>query len=383
MSDDLASLPTSAYLAALLSLDGVGPARLRALLEGRVPEAAWQGIRGRAPWVTQAVGSARLAAQWAQASASVDPAGMRAVLRRLGLGIVDAASPAYPEPLRDDPEPPGVLFVDGDLRAIGERRVAIVGTRRCTRYGHDIAAELGYVLAAAGVTVVSGLALGIDAAAHRGALAGGHAPPVAVVASGLDRPYPRQNQALWREVAAAGAVLSEAPVGVHPEPWRFPSRNRVIAGLAEIVVVVESHERGGSLYTVSEALRRDRPVVAVPGPIRSAASAGTNALLADGCHVLTRIDDVLALLDLVGDTARPRSNGDERLLRQDPGDQTILDSLGWQPTTIDEVIAETGEAIDVVAQRLGHLERNGRIARRGRWYERCVELPGAAPRGST
>src|SRR5262249_38747100 len=148
--------------------------------------------------------------------------------------------------------------------------------------GIDVAFELGRDLAAAGVAVVSGLAVGIDASAHAGALHAATSPPIAVVGSGLDVIYPRRNAVLWREVERRGLVLSQAPLGALPEKWRFPARNRLIAALADAVVVVESGTTGGSLHTVTEAVRRDRVVYAVPGPVRSDASAGTNRLLADG-----------------------------------------------------------------------------------------------------
>ncbi len=374
------SLPTAAYLAALAALDGAGPARLRAILAERSAHDAWFGVRSGAPWVTTALGSHDRAAQWCRAAVRIDPGELLATLRANRFGAVDQRSPGYPPPLRDDPDPPAVLFADGDLAAVGDRRVAVVGTRRCTRYGHDVAIELGESLAASGVTVVSGLALGIDAAAHVGALRAQGAPPVAVVAGGLDEPYPRRNAPLWREVAAAGVVLSEAPAGVRPQRWRFPSRNRIIAGLAEVVVVVESHERGGSLYTVSEAISRDRPVMAVPGPIRSAASTGTNALIADGGHVLSRIDDVFALLDLVG-TVTVGSPHQRPIA--DAVDRRILDALGWQPTSIDEIVAHTRLPVDDVALRLHRLENDGVVALRGRWYEQCVVAPGHRAAQST
>ena len=182
-------------------------------------------------------------------------------------------------------------------------RVAIVGTRRCTRYGFDLARELGADLAAAGVQVVSGLALGIDGAAHRGALdAAGGAPPIGVVASGLDVVYPRAPPAAVGGGRHRGSLLSECPLGTAPEAWRFPARNRIIAALADAVVVVESAGAGGSMYTVEEALARDRPVLAVPGSVRSAASAGTNRLLAEGAGVARDADDVLAA---IGQPQRP------------------------------------------------------------------------------
>ena len=161
--------------------------------------------------------------------------------------------------------------------------------------------ELGRDLGRAGVRVVSGLALGIDAAAHHGALdaeADGGAPPIGVVGSGLDVTYPRAHGALWTAVAAAGVLVGEAPLGAAPEPWRFPARNRIIAALGSVVVVVESHPRGGSRHTVDAAEARGRQVLAVPGSVRSPASRFTNELLADGCHPARDVTDVLVALGL-------------------------------------------------------------------------------------
>src|SRR5204862_1786721 len=145
---------------------------------------------------------------------------------------------------------------------------------------------------AAGVAVISGLALGIDGAAHAGALEADIAPPIAVVGSGLDVIYPWRHRALWGAVEKQGVVLGEAPLGAAPEPWRFPARNRIVAALADVVIVVESRETGGSMHTVAEALRRDRPVFAAPGPVRSPTSTGTNRLLRDGAQVVCDATDV-------------------------------------------------------------------------------------------
>ena len=177
--------------------------------------------------------------------------------------------------------------------------MALVGTRAPTRYGIGVAAQFGADLAAAGVSVVSGLALGIDGAAHEGACGAG-APPIGVVAGGLDDPYPRRHARLWERVAARGVVVSESPAGVRTEKWRFPVRNRLLAALSDVVVVVESRHHGGSRHTVDAAVARGVPVGAVPGSIRSATSEGTNALLADGAFPVCSYGDILVALSLAG-----------------------------------------------------------------------------------
>jgi DNA processing protein len=279
--------------AALAGLPELGPRRLLALLRRWPPAEAWERVRAGDVGAALPRLPPAVAAAWRTAAARCDLPALAAALAEQGVAVHVVASPGYPARLADDPDPPPVLFVHGSaaslasLAVLDGPTVAVVGTRRCTPYGRDVAAALGRDLALAGVAVVSGLALGVDGAAHEGALVAGGAPPVAVVGSGLDVVYPRQHARLWGRVAAAGAVLTEAPLGAGPEAWRFPLRNRVIAGLADVVVVVESHERGGSRHTVDAAIERGRTVMAVPGSVRSPASAGTNALLRLGAAPLT------------------------------------------------------------------------------------------------
>lgn len=291
-----------------------------------------------------------------------------------GVGVVTLGSSRYPPCLSGDVEPPPVLFHRGDLDDIGASRVAIVGTRRCTGAGADVARELGRELTTAGVQVVSGLALGIDGAAHRGALESpgvAGAPPVAVVASGVDVVYPRRNAPLWQAVAATGVLLTEAPLGREPTRWRFPARNRIIAALADVVVVVESSESGGSMYTVAEALRRDRPVMAVPGSVRSAASRGTNKLLYEGATPARDATDILVALGRSVPTRTPSGGR-----RPDPrplpvGDRAaVLESLGWQPATPEQLARRTGMALGPLSEALTGLSVDGWIEQRGGWIER-------------
>ncbi|MFV1991011.1 MAG: DNA-processing protein DprA, partial [Acidimicrobiales bacterium] len=244
----------------------------------------------------------------------------------------------------------------------------VVGTRRCTRYGRDIATELGFELGARGVTVVSGLARGIDAAVHRAVLdAGGFA--VAVVATGLDVVYPRSSQGLWHEVAEHGALFSEMPLGSAALPWRFPARNRIIAGLADVTVVVESHEKGGSLYTAEEAHARGRTVFAVPGPIRSSASAGTNALLSDGSLAMCSIEDVCIAVDAKRADAG-RSSGGKTTQRE----TEVLDALGWEAKSLGQLVLLTGMAATEVALLLDEMCVAGLVSASGGFYERSVAL---------
>lgn len=359
------SLPDEAYRVALASLD-IAPNRLRALVSEHGARNSWRRICDG----LDAVGAI------AHRHASLLDVG--AFWRRhhaSGIGVSAFASASYPAALTADIEPPVVLFHRGDLDVLSGPRVAIVGTRRCTQYGRDVAAELGERLSAAGVAVVSGLALGIDAAAHLGARRAG-TPPVGVVACGLDIVYPRRNRGLWADVAQHGVLLSEVALGVAPQAWRFPARNRIIAALADVIVVVESHDKGGSLSTVAAAMQRDRTVLAVPGPVTSPASAGTNRLLADGCAPACGIDDVLVALGLSPGRSRQSR---ERRVPPDAGGRAVLDALGWQPSTLEQLALRTGLALGPLAVALEALQRDRWVARRGGWYER-VGREQAAPR---
>jgi len=203
----------------------------------------------------------------------------------------------YPPLLAQLHDPPPCIHVRGDPEVLSEPAVAIVGARSCSPYGAQIAREVAREVAFAGVVVVSGMARGIDGEAHRGALdAGGRT--VAVLGCGIDRDYPRSHADLARRIRETGAVVSEYPPGVEPAPWRFPARNRIIAGLSPATVVVEARERSGALITADFALELGRDVFAVPGEITSALSAGTNDLLRQGAAPLLSARDVLFALGL-------------------------------------------------------------------------------------
>jgi DNA processing protein len=205
----------------------------------------------------------------------------------------------FPPRLRAIFDPPRALFLrgEGDLELLARRTAAVVGARSCSPYGGQVARMLGRDLAAAGLVVVSGLARGIDGEAHRGALESGGLT-VGVLGCGIDRDYPASNAQLSRRIEERGLVVSEYEPGVEPAPWRFPARNRIIAGLCEAVVVVEARERSGALITADFALEEGREVFAVPGEITSSLSAGTNALLKLGAAPLTSASDVLDALGI-------------------------------------------------------------------------------------
>ncbi|MGH8951537.1 MAG: DNA-processing protein DprA [Acidimicrobiia bacterium] len=210
--------------------------------------------------------------------------------------LVRPSDESYPVGLHDLEEPPA-LYVIGDTTTAPA--VAVVGTRRCTRYGVALAEAFGYALGTAGWTTVSGLARGIDAAAHRGTLRGG-GEAVAVLGSGVDVIYPAENADLYHSILAGpGAVMSEYPPGSRPDRWRFPARNRIIAAIASAVVVVEAGEKGGALITARLGAELGRPVLVVPGDIDRPASVGCNALIRDGAHPILGVDDLITELELI------------------------------------------------------------------------------------
>jgi DNA processing protein len=226
---------------------------------------------------------------------------------------------------------------------------------------------LGEQLSNEHVSVVSGLARGIDVEAHVGSVRSeGGAPPIAVVAGGPDVVYPPEHSNMWRNVAERGVVLSESPPGSTPEPYKFPLRNRILAALSEVLVVVESRSTGGSMTTVREAMKRDITVMAVPGSPHVKPSEGTNDLLRDGCAPVTCVDDVLVMLGL--DTRRVGGSHNGRLPPSARG-LRILDLMENRPRTLDEIALLSGMPIVDVAVVLGTLEAMGWVAHSDGWWE--------------
>ncbi len=431
VTDGTGTLPEEAYAVALASVPGVGPRTLRSILADTVPSAAWAAlVAGKVRFA-----GSRPVGDTAARARNVDVAAVWRAHADAGVGVRTLGRPGYPAVLAADPQAPAVLFSLGDTGVLdASPRVAVVGTRSATRYGLGVAAQLGADLAASGVAVVSGLALGIDGAAHEGAVAawraargddpegrtdpgdrtdpdggtdpggdpdpgggtdpdGGTDPegdpdvasflprragsPVAVVAGGVTFPYPRQHAGLWRRVAEAGVVVSESPIGAADLAWRFPARNRIIAALSDVVVVVECHSRGGSLHTVQAAAARGVPVGAVPGSVRSPASAGTNALLADGCFVVRDASDVLVAVGLSVASAGLVSRRVD--VPADPGrdgdlpspTREVASAVGWELTGLDEILERTGLEMDVVCGALERLDARGVLHGEGGWWERA------------
>jgi DNA processing protein len=262
---------------------------------------------------------------------------------------------AYPPLLGQLHDPPLQLYLRGDASPalLARPAVAIVGARSCSAYGAEVARTLGRELAASGVVVVSGLARGIDGEAHRGAL-DVQGPTVAVLGCGIDRDYPRSHADLARRVVAVGLIVSEYPPGVEPAPWRFPARNRIIAGLCLATVVVEARERSGALITADFALELGREVFAVPGEITAARSAGTNNLLRQGAAPLLGVDDVFEALRLERAARSPTPVS--------PAGEAVLRVLAEEPRSADELARASGRASAEVAAVLVELELAGLVS---------------------
>ena len=376
----------SSFAAALCALPLLGPHRLHKLLTRHIPSEAWAVIRGehQAHASVEALFSREFLGHKLRDRATqehlqtVHEQCIKSDIRTTFIGDSE-----YPAILAADIAPPAVLFWCGDLDALTQRRVGIIGTRAATAAGRYMASQLGHDLTAHGIAVVSGLARGIDAWAHRGATNPSLRPepgtpaigrPVAVVASGLDIIYPRENTQLWHHVQNHGVVLSESPPGTPPEAFRFPLRNRILATLCEVLVVVESRAVGGSMITVEEAQKRDVMVMAVPGSPRTSSSAGTNLLLQQGCAPVVEVGDILVALGL--DHRRCFPNTFDSRHQPNDDDQRILDLFGSDAVTLDQLMVRSNADLVTTALSLGRLEADGWVVNNSGWWEAVGILRG-------
>lgn len=292
------------------------------------------------------------------------------VLTRLeerGIEAVTLVDEAYPPMLAEIPDPPPTLFVDGGVPP--GPMVALVGSRKASATGLEAARTLGRALGERGVCVVSGLAVGIDAAAHEGALEAG-GPTVGVLGCGIDVVYPRSNRHLFGQVRDGGGIISEYYLGEAPLQWRFPARNRIIAGLSEVVVVVEASEKSGALITARHALEAGRDVWAVPGPFSFAECRGSNSLLADGAGVLWDVDGFVEAV--APEKAAPRrltrTQGADTGVETIPGElpeteAAVLGVVGFEPTEVDVVATRSGIEVREILPALALLELKGYVRR--------------------
>jgi DNA processing protein len=358
------------YWVAFNRVVGIGPVRFRALLDvfGDL-ETAWNAPEGE----LRAAGlDARALANLFEARERMDPEQELNKVLAQGYHVITWEDEAYPSRLLEVDAPPPVLYAWGEVTPQDRWAAAVVGTRRPTPYGVAVARDLGAVLAGGGVTVVSGLARGIDATAHQAALeAGGRT--IAVLGSGLDRIYPPENRRLAEAIAGSGAVVTDYALGTAPESGNFPPRNRIISGLSMAVVIVEAGEGSGALITADFALEQGREVFAVPGSIFQRTSRGTNLLIRSGARPLVAVEDVLEALNL---EAVARQEAVSEALPQDETEARVLAALTSEPVHVDEVQARCGLPASQVSASLAMLELKGRARQvGGMQYVRAREAP--------
>lgn len=288
-------------------------------------------------------------------------------LESSGTRLLPATSPDYPELLRESPDAPAMLFVRGDIRILSEPQLAMVGSRNPTAGGRATAREFASSFSRSGLTITSGLALGIDAACHEGALAA-DGPTVAVLGCGLDQIYPRNHEALAERIAASGALVSEFPPGSPPLRECFPQRNRIIAGLSHGTLVVEAAQRSGSLITARLAGVAGREVFAIPSSIHNPLGRGCHQLIRQGAKLVECPEDVLCELkislaaQLVAGTAREPSLPKEGAPALDKEYKILLDALAFEPASVDSLIERTGMNSESIASMLLILELDGHVA---------------------
>lgn len=282
-------------------------------------------------------------------------------MERMQIKEISIKSKKYPESVRHVVEPPDILFVRGELLPEDKTAVAIVGSRKCTAYGKQVAYDLAFALAKAGITVVSGMALGIDGEAHKGALDGG-GRTIAVLGTGVDDAsiYPQTHMALAKRILAQGVIVSEFATGTPALPHHFPRRNRIIAGLTLGTIVVEADMRSGSLITARWALEQGKEVFAVPGPLYSRASAGAHALIQQGAKLITCVEDVLNELNIVPAAAQNGSN--EQVTEEE---KMILGVVEKGPAETDAIIAALDLPSHTVLSLLAMLELKQNVANIG------------------
>ncbi len=344
-----------AYWIALSSVHGIGPARFAALLERfGSAQAVWTEPVER---LAMAKLDKRTFNNLVRARREIDPETRWLRLQRSGVTSLTWDDNTYPQALRQTDSAPPVLYVDGKLNESDQLAVAIVGTRRASSYGREIAHQLATELARNGITVVSGLALGIDTIAHSAALkAGGRT--LSVLGSGVDQIYPTQNRRLAEAIRDQGAIISEYWLGTRPEAMNFPPRNRIISGLSQAVIIVEAGKRSGALITATFAAEQGREVFAIPGSILHPGSIGCNQLIQQGATPLLSIDDVLDQLqvDRMREATIVRQS-----VQSDPSEQEILNLLSTDSLHIDEIARRTTLSTAQISSLLAVMELKGLV----------------------
>lgn len=275
-----------------------------------------------------------------------------------GISFLSLEDAAYPDRLRERRDAPYGIYVKGCLPKAGGKNVAIVGARMCSEYGWAAAKELGRRLAAEGVCIVSGMARGIDAAGHTGALEGG-GMTCAVLGCGVDVCYPKSNQKLYGDILQRGCILSEYPPGLQPRPMFFPQRNRLISAMSDVVIVVEAREKSGSLITADFALEQGRDIYAVPGRIFDPLSAGCNNLIRQGAGIISNVNDFLKELDLCGHGEGMQENLEKLLLEKE--ERLVYSCVDLRPKSMEEILRKTELSMPELSQILAGLTQKGFI----------------------
>lgn len=338
---------------------GIGAVRMRALLSHFDSlEEAWNAPQEE---LQQAGLSSKLAEAVTAVRAGVDLDKVWSRIEKEGIKVLTWDDDLYPPRLKEIEQPPPVLYVRGEITLDDHFAVAVVGTRRVTPYGRQIAEELASFLAGQGVTVVSGLARGVDAAAHAAALkAGGRT--MAVLGCGVDKIYPPEHSQMAAKIMEQGALVSDYAVGTPPDSANFPPRNRIISGLAMAVVVVEAGETSGALITAEFAAEQGREVFAVPGSILAPQSKGTNKLIQNGAHPLLSPQDLMQALNL---TRAGEFKAARKTLPADALEAQLLAALGAEPLHVDEIRQQTGLPIEKVSATLALMELKGMVRQVG------------------
>lgn len=341
-------------LLALNSISCIRGSRFNRLLDAfGSPEAVWQAKRDELLGVQGFSGN--LVGQFFSEKQDVCPEKALKAVQKEGVSVVTFFDNDYPKRLRDIYDPPPVLFIRGELQDADIQSLAIVGSRQATGYGLTVARKFARELAQANVTVVSGLARGIDTAAHRGALEG-KGRTVAVLGSGIDVPYPRENKKLMEDIAASGACISEFPLQTAPLAMHFPMRNRIIAGISMGVLVVQAKERSGASITADFALEQGKDVFAVPGNIDVLQSRGPHGLIKQGAKLAEDVADILEDMGI-----SPARNLEKSVESAHGAETQVFETLHFDPKHIDTVIEETSLSISEVSTALLLLQMKGLI----------------------
>lgn len=364
------------YLNALNRISFLGPVRMAALLKRfSSPREVWGATAAGLGGIPELSG---LGERLIEERRRIDPLREWQRLQELGISCLSPGSPCYPALLKQIAQPPFLLYCLGEWRAGDNLALAIVGSRRCTFYGKEAASRLAGDLAAAGFNIVSGMALGVDTAAHKGAL-GAAGRTAAVLGCSVERCYPASNRSLMEQIAKNGTVISEFPLDTPPLPQHFPQRNRIISGLSLGTVVVEASLKSGALITAFSALEQNREVFAVPGNIGSPYSRGCHRLIKEGARLVESAGDVIEELGAIAAAAASGGTAGEKAAKpQEPGTETldddekkILELIPYQPLHIDEIVRLSGMEAACTGASLLSLELKGLVCQLpGKYFNR-------------